>query len=677
VVESLEDRALLSAVAFNPPDLKPYIHLAYEGVNTAPATINTMTKSLETQLTSGPLADLQAGTVDSNGFVAEVQSLAASFQANSDAQLSPAFPNVDALIELQGQRIVADVISLNQQTTVGLLTSAQFTTQAEAAINALTGGPLYSLETPPSAYVTTTQNFEAGLKTLNNTLSAGATPSLTIDQVSTTLTAEAEAYRNNLHAALQVTHPNISNQVDVSVNTLETTVSNIALANPTDAQAQVTTAINAFDTAMLDTTGLFGPEGAPAQVLREYGYIPHNLTVKQAATTLGSVSGTASFGGAATLTATLTSTAATGGLAGKTVVFTLDGAFAGTAVTDSSGVAKLTGVATSGPVGPDTGAVVASFAGDIGNKPSNGTGDLVVSPAATTLSAASGTATFGGPATLVATLTSDVTGQGVSGATVAFTLSGTSVGTALTDSSGVATLKDVTTTDTAGTHTGAVVASFAGDTNYAAAANATGDLVVSQAATTLGTVSGTASFGGTATLVATLTSNVTGQGISGETVTFTLDGTSVGSKTTDSNGVATLTGVTTSDPVGTHTRAVVASFTGDTNYIAAANATGDLVVSKAATSFNSVAGTATGGTATLTATLLSAVTNQPLAGVTVNFSLDSTSVGSKTTDSNGVATLTGVTTSDPVGTHPGAVAVAFPGNTDYNSNNATGSLVVS
>ena len=85
--------------------------------------------------------------------------------------------------------------------------------------------------------------------------------------------------------------------------------------------------------------------------------------------------------------------------------------------------------------------MVASFAGDTNYvAAANATGDLVVSQAATTLGSVSGTASFGGDATLTATLTSSVTNAGASGETVSFTLDGTSVGTAVTNSSGVATL---------------------------------------------------------------------------------------------------------------------------------------------------------------------------------------------------------------------------------------------
>ena len=63
-------------------------------------------------------------------------------------------------------------------------------------------------------------------------------------------------------------------------------------------------------------------------------------------------------------------------MVGRIVSFTLDGAYAGTALTDSSGVATLSGVTTTDAAGITTGAVVASFAGHINYKPSQATGDI-------------------------------------------------------------------------------------------------------------------------------------------------------------------------------------------------------------------------------------------------------------------------------------------------------------
>ena len=206
----------------------------------------------------------------------------------------------------------------------------------------------------------------------------------------------------------------------------------------------------------------------------------------------------------------------------------------------------------------------------------------------------SGSAAVGGNALLTATLTSAASGLGVAGQTVDFKLDGTFVGSATTDGDGVATLAGIPNDDPLGTNPGAVVASFAGSTNYIAAADASGDLVVVASASILGDVGGTASFGGTATLVATLVDLNTTEPIADASITFTLDGIDVGTATTDVAGIATLAGVVTTDGAGTHAGAVAALFAGDATF-AASIATGPLVVSQAATTLGDVSGTAVAG----------------------------------------------------------------------------------
>lgn len=782
--EILEERMLLAVTAqtFNAPSLSGLITQALRGKNTSGQAINLMVGSLQSQLNSGPLADLQSGAVNGNGFIQEVEGLVSSYSQNVDQQLLPRFKNVDTILQLQGQRIVADLVSLNQQETAGLIPSTTQTLSSQGAIGNMTSGPITALNTPLSAYVTATQTFQANANTVVKGLSSSSTTPLTVAQAALTLAAEAEAYRADVHAGTQVTSPRVSAQVDSAVSTLESTIDSVVTsgADASTAQSKLTTALSTFATTVLDTTGIFGPQGPVAPTVSGNGTLPMttrdvrpsttittvsgtestdgtatltatlsganggtgiagalidftlngafagiavtdasgvatlssvhvpagavtstsgvaaaflgnssdrpsngsgNFTATAQPTALGSVSGTASFGGTATLTATLTSTGTGKGLAGKTVDFTLDGASVGSGVTDSNGIATLTGVATSDAVGTHTGVVAASFAGDSTDQAANATGNLVVSQTGTTLTSVAGTATFGGKATLTATLTSSATGKPISGQTVNFTLDGTSVGTAVTNSSGVATLTNVTTTDAVGTHTSAVVALFSGSTDYQAAANATGNLVVSQAATTLSSVSGTASSTANpeqATLTATLKSSATNQGVSGQTVTFTLNGVSVGSAVTNSSGVATLTGVSTNLNAGTHTNAIVASFSGSTNYASAANVNGDLVVSPAPTALSATGATAAfGGKATLTATLKTSDTSTPLAGKTVSFTLDNTAVGTAVTNSSGVATLTNVATTDSAGTHTGAVVASFTGDSTYAAAaNATGDLVV-
>src|SRR5208337_3450316 len=273
-------------------------------------------------------------------------------------------------------------------------------------------------------------------------LSATTPPSLS--DVSTTIQAEAEAYRASMDAGLQVTHPNISNTVNKAVTNLESTVIEIATASPSPsnstAESAIGTAIGTFDSVILDTTGLFGLNGPVIQVNSELGYVPHNLTAKPTATTIDHVSGKATGTGTATLRATLNS--ATGaGLVDEVVSFTLDGAFAGTAPTNNSGVATLTDVPQTDTTGTDTGGIVASFAGDSTNLLSQNSGNLVVSQSSTTttLISSANPSASGASVTFKATVAAVSPGMGTPTGTVTFKDGTTTLGTG-TLTAGVATL---------------------------------------------------------------------------------------------------------------------------------------------------------------------------------------------------------------------------------------------
>ena len=180
-----------------------------------------MLNALQSQLTSGPLADLNSGAVDGNGFIQEAQDLAASYAQNVDQQLLPHFTNIDQLLKLQGQAVVADLVALNQQATAGLITSSDAGHRGADGDQFADAGPISSLGTPVSAYASVTQTFvsqvqcpgtEPGLDLLHRAIDRRRGPELL---------ADAEAYRAELHVGLQVTHPNISNSVDQAVNDLE------------------------------------------------------------------------------------------------------------------------------------------------------------------------------------------------------------------------------------------------------------------------------------------------------------------------------------------------------------------------------------------------------------------------------------------------------------------------
>ncbi len=603
LLERLEDRRLLAAAteAFTGPSLSGLISLAFHGKDTAQAAIKTMLSALQTQLTAGPLADLNSSAVDGNEFITEVQSLVASFNQNVDQQLLPHFTHIDNMLKLQGQQVVANLVSLNQQSTVGLILSGNLPTQAGAAINVLTGGPIYSLNTPVSAYVTATQTFETNLGVVANALSSTATPTLTLPQVSTTIQAEAEAYRASMDAGLQVTHTNLSTTVNAAVTTLEDTVETIASANSSTAQADIHSAIAAFDSAILDTTGLFGLNGPVNQVNSKLGYVPHNLTGKQSATTV-SVSGTATFGGTATLTATLKSATGTG-LIGKVVSFTLDGAFAGTAVTDSSGVATLTGVTQNDTVSTP-GTIVAGFFGDSTNLLSQNSGNLVVSQSSTTTTlTSSGTPSASGQAvTFTATVAAVSPGSGTPTGTVDF-YDGT-VNAA--DLIGQGTLNGVSGNDQAtfttsttsplalGTHP--ITAVYSGDTTFTTSTSSVFSQVVLPATTTTLTSSGTPSvFGQSVTFTATV-AHTAGTGTPTGTVNFLDNGTSIGTGTLSVvSGQDQATFPTTTLAAGTHP--ITAVYAGDTNFATSTSAPFTQTVNQAPAFTSATSTTFTTGTA--------------------------------------------------------------------------------
>ncbi len=99
---------------------------------------------------------------------------------------------------------------------------------------------------------------------------------------------------------------------------------------------------------------------------------------------------------------------------------------------------------------------------------------------ATSLGVASATGTYGGTVNLSATLTSG--GSGVGSKSISFTLNGTSVGSASTNGSGVATMNGASLSGiNVGSYPSGVQASFAGDSSYSGSSGSN-SLTVNQAA---------------------------------------------------------------------------------------------------------------------------------------------------------------------------------------------------
>lgn len=136
-------------------------------------------------------------------------------------------------------------------------------------------------------------------------------------------------------------------------------------------------------------------------------------------------------------------------------------------------------------------------------------------PQATALSAVSGSGTYGGTATLMATLKAGITP--LSGESVSFKLNGSDVGSATTDGLGVARLNNVSLGGSvlsggyaAGTYSNYVSASFAGDAPYEASGPTLGDLTVNKAHLTVTADDQTITWGDPAPSSSSLTATISG-----------------------------------------------------------------------------------------------------------------------------------------------------------------------
>jgi hypothetical protein len=120
------------------------------------------------------------------------------------------------------------------------------------------------------------------------------------------------------------------------------------------------------------------------------------LTVNADGTGLTVTGATTTYGGTINLTAHLTNSSAAG-IAGKTISFSVGGNSAGSAVTDASGNATVTGVATTGfGAGTYSSVIHADFAGDATYSAVSAVNDLEITAASTTISLSNLTQVYAG-----------------------------------------------------------------------------------------------------------------------------------------------------------------------------------------------------------------------------------------------------------------------------------------
>ncbi|MTK64445.1 MAG: hypothetical protein F8N15_07985, partial [Methanobacterium sp.] len=348
---------------------------------------------------------------------------------------------------------------------------------------------------------------------------------------------------------------------------------------------------------------------------------------------------------------------------GKTIKFYVDGNLVGTALTDSSGVATLSYTLTQDP---GSHPVVAQFLGDGFYTASNGTSNLLVSSTLviTNITVKPVSGYNGDIVNLTATL-KDGGGNPVTGKTVVFYVNGSSVGSATTDSNGVATFVYILT-QSSGSYT--IMALFLQDGTYLAS-NSTNSLQVNLKPTSIIISPVTGYRGDKLNLTATLKDSNTNP-LPGKTINFYINGTQVGTATTNTDGTANYL-YTINQTSGNYS--FLATFTQDGIY-GTSNCTSYLLVNLTPTKItvNSVTGRK-GYNVNLTANLTDTHSSLQLAGKQITFYINGTPLGTATTNADGLASYVYNITQN-TGTY--TITSIYSGDTTYSASNNTNILQV-
>ncbi|MCU7494114.1 MAG: T9SS type A sorting domain-containing protein [Ignavibacteria bacterium] len=413
----------------------------------------------------------------------------------------------------------------------------------------------------------------------------------------------------------------------------------------------------------------------------EYSSGSAGLTIEQAQAVISVDNLQADYGATLTLKAVLSSTP--GFLKGETISFTIDGISPqnNIAITDDNGVASIAGI---DPIllgiGAGSHTIAAGFAGNTNYKAASASGSLTLKQALTNLSLENVEAGYGSTIMLKAKLVSSVTGLGIKGVQIGFSIEGgPAIEAATTNESGEASKSVELGTTVAGSHN--ILASFQGNNNYAQSqASAVLNVKLEQIPTTITFNKATGDYGGKVTLSAKLTTSQ-GLPLSNMTLHFKLNGIDKGDALTNAQGVAELPEVGVSGiDAGMHENYVEVSFSPQTSIYAPSAVKGNLEIMPAATKIEVTnVESIYRGTVTLSAKLTSKVTGLAIQGETVNFSFSGAGpTGSGLTDENGIATVSGVSVPGNLGPglHSGAIWASFPGSHNYKLSTGAGDLSI-
>jgi len=396
--------------------------------------------------------------------------------------------------------------------------------------------------------------------------------------------------------------------------------------------------------------------------------VTNSLTVTKAttSTTVASSVNPSVSGQSVTFTATVSDTSAgSSGTPTGSVTFK-DG-------TTTVGTASLSVGSASfsiSTLGIGTHSITAVYIGDTNFATSTSSAvSQVVNPASTstTVVTSLSPSVFGQSVTF--TSTTSVTAPGVgtipAGDTVTFKDGATTLGTVLTNASGVATF----TTSTLSVATHSITAVYAGDTNFATSTSSAVSQVVTQASTTTTVASSVnpSSFGQSVTFTATVTAVAPSSGNPTGTVTFKDGSNTVGSGTLSTTaGVTTATFSTSSLSAGSHS--INAVYAGDTNFqTSTSNAVSQVVNQDGSSISVTTSGSPSvfGQAVTFTATVIAAAPGSGTPSGTVTFKDGATVIGSGTLSATTPDTASASVSTLNVSGNPHSITAVYGGDTNF------------
>ena len=347
------------------------------------------------------------------------------------------------------------------------------------------------------------------------------------------------------------------------------------------------------------------------------------------------------------------------GIAGKSIRFSVDGILIGTATTNGSGTATLQYlIANTG-----TGSIVAQFLGDSAYASSNGNSNIVILLTSTNIAVNPTAGCKLDKVNLITTL-KDNNGNNLNGKTINYYINGVSVGSATTNTNGIATYP-YTITQNTGTYT--ITATYPGDTTYSTTTN-TNTLTVNPTPTSITTNPSKGYKGDNVNLISTLKDN-RGINLSGKTINYYINGVLTGASTTNANGIDSYQ-YTINQNAGTYE--IQATYPGDISYATTSN-TNSLTVDSKPTNLISYPTTGNNGDTVDLISTLKDNKGANLSGKTINYYINGVLTGSATTNTNGIATYQ-YTITQNTGTY--TFMTLFSGDMNYATSQSTNILGV-